>query len=147
MPVSKPPLTANAYENARRLTLRELSPKLEGFRAAPEEKLGHLDHWKNGWIGQKPGDKITFEVDASCIAVQYRKTIRRPALRAQLVLDGDTAHAAVLDGNFDEDWGDCLYLQPILHHGEQKNHTVEITILPTEDETPTEFYLMALITA
>lgn len=54
---------------------------------------------------------------------------------------------AVLDGNFDEDWGDCLYLQPILHHGEQKNHTVEITILPTEDETPTEFYLMALITA
>ena len=27
------------------------------------------------------------------------------------------------------------------------NHTVEITILSTEDETPTEFYLMALITA
>lgn len=53
----------------------------------------------------------------------------------------------LLDGNLDEDWGDCLYLQPILHHGEQKNHTVEITILPTEDETPTEFYLMALITA
>ena len=133
--------------NARRLTIREISPKLEGFRADPEEKLGHLDHWKNGWVGQKPGDKITFEVDASCIGVQYRKTIRRPALRAQLVLDGDTAHAAVLDGNFDEDWGDCLYLQPILHHGEQKAHTVEITILPTEDEAPTEFYLMALITA
>ena len=141
------PLTANAYENARRLTIRELSPKLEGFRADPEEKLGHLDHWKNGWVGQKPGDKITFEVDASCIAVQYRKTIRRPALRAQLVLDGDTAHPVLLDGNFDEDWGDCLYLQPILHHGEQKTHTVEITILPTEDKAPTEFYLMALITA
>lgn len=141
------PLTANAYENARRLTIREVSPRLEGFRADTAEKTGHLDHWKNGWLGQRPGDKITFTVDASCIAVQYRKTIRRPALRAQLVLDGDTAHAAVLDGNFDEDWGDCLYLQPILHHGEQKTHTVEITILPTEDETPTEFYLMALITA
>lgn len=141
------PLTANAYENAQRLTIREVSPKLNGFRADTAEKTGHLDHWKNGWIGQNPGDKITFTVDASCIAVQYRKTIRRPALRAQLVLDGDTAHAAVLDGNFDEDWGDCLYLQPILHHGEQKTHTVEITILPTEDETPTEFYLMALITA
>lgn len=141
------PLTANAYENAQRLTIREVSPELEGFRADPEEKLGHLDHWKNGWIGQRPGDKITFTVDASCIAVQYRKTIRRPALRAQLVLDSDTAHPVLLDGNFDEDWGDCLYLQPILHHGEQKTHTVEITILPTEDETPTEFYLMALITA
>ena len=86
-------------------------------------------------------------MDASCIAVQYPKTIRRPALRAQLVLGGDTAHATVLDGNFDEDWGDCLYLQPILHHGEQKNHTVELTILPTDTPDATEFYLMALIVA
>ena len=73
--------------------------------------------------------------------------VEQPVQFCPLCLDGDTAHAAVLDGNFDEDWGDCLYLQPILHHGEQKTHTVEITILPTEDETPTEFYLMALITA
>lgn len=141
------PLTPNAYENARRLTIRELSPKLEGFRADPEEKLGHLDHWKNGWVGRTPGSKITFSVEGSCIAVQYRKTIRRPALRAQLILDGDTAHPILLDGNFDEDWGDCLYLQPVLHHGERKTHTVEITVLPTEDENPTEFYLMALIVA
>ena len=141
------PLTANAYENARRLTIREVSPLLEGFRADTAEKTGHLDHWKNGWIGQKPGDKITFTVDASCIAVQYRKTIRRPALRAQLILDGDTAHPVLLDGNFEEDWGDCLYLQPVLHHGEKKPHTVELAILPTEDENPTEFYLMSLIAA
>ena len=141
------PLTANAYENARRLTIRDICPQLAGFRADPAEKLGHLDHWKNGWIGAAPGDKITFEVDASCIAVQYRKTIRRPALQAQLMLDGDTAHPILLDANFDEDWGDCLYLQPILHHGERKAHTVEITLLPAEATAPTEFYLMALITA
>lgn len=42
---------------------------------------------------------------------------------------------------------DCIYLQPILHHGEQKTHTVELTILPTADEDPTEFYLLALIIA
>ncbi len=141
------PLTADAYENARRLTIRDASPKLEGFRADAAEKLGHLDHWKNGWVGQRPGDKITFEVEASCIAVQYRKTIRRPALRAQLVLDGDAAHPVLLDGNFDEDWGDCLCLQPILHHGERKTHTVEITILPDTNTEQTEFYLMALVTA
>lgn len=141
------PMTANTYEHARRLTIREISPKLEGFRADPREKSGHLDHWKNGWIGKKPGDKITFSVDASCIAVQSRKTIRRPALRAQLVLDNDRAHPILLDGNFDEDWGDCLYLQPILHHGERKTHTVELTILPNTETNATEFYLMALITA
>ena len=105
------------------------------------------NHWKNGWIGQKAGDKITFAVEASCIAVQYRKTICRPALQAQLVLDGDAEHPILLDGNFEENWGDCLYLQPILHHGAHKKHTVELTILPTEDADATEFYLMALIVA
>ena len=140
-------MTANAYENARRLTIREISPKLEGFRADTAEKLGHLDHWKNGWFGCRPGDRITFAVDASCIAVQYRKTIRRPALRAQLVLDGDTALPVLLDGNLDEDWGDCLYLQPILHHGEHKTHTVELTILPADTPDAAELYLTALIAA
>ena len=53
----------------------------------------------------------------------------------------------LLDGNLDEDWGDCLYLQPVLHHGEHKTHTVELTILPTDTPDATEFYLMALIVA
>ena len=40
------PMTQNAYENARRLTIREISPELAGFRADTEEKTGHLDHFK-----------------------------------------------------------------------------------------------------
>ena len=146
-PAFPAPLTANAYESARRLTIREISPHLEGFSADTNEKLGHLDHWKNGWIGAHPGDKILFTVEASCIAVQYRRTIHRPALQAQLILDGDTTRPILLDGNFDEDWGDCLSLAPVLHHGECKSHTVEITILPTDAADATPFYLMALITA
>ncbi|MBD5458437.1 MAG: SGNH/GDSL hydrolase family protein [Lachnospiraceae bacterium] len=141
------PMTANAYENARRLTIREISPMLAGFRADTREKSGHLDHFKNGWIGKKAGDAITFEVEASCIAVQYRKTIARPAVRAELILDGDTEHKKLLDGNFEEDWGDCLYLEPILHHGEKTRHTVKIVIPETESGDNTEFYLMALIIA
>ena len=68
-------MTENAYENAKRLTIREISPKLCGFHADMEEKTGHLDHFKNGWIGKKAGDSIHFEVTASCIAVQWRKEI------------------------------------------------------------------------
>lgn len=141
------PMTANAYENARRLTIREISPVLAGFRADTREKTGHLDHFKNGWIGKRAGDAILFEVEASCIAVQYRKTIARPAVRAELILDGNAEQKVVLDGNFEEDWGDCLYLEPILHHGEKTRHTVEIVIPGTESEEDTEFYLMALIIA
>lgn len=141
------PLTANAYEYARRLTIREISPDLDGFMADTEEKTGHLDFFKNGWIGRKPGDKIVFELEAACIAVQYRKTIARPALRARLVLDGDGEHAMVLDGNFEEDWGDCLYLEPVLHHGENKKHVIEIEIMGNETKEAAPFYLLSLIVA
>lgn len=139
------PMTDNAYERARRLTIREVSPVLSGFRADAEEKTGHLDCFKNGWIGQKPGDSIRFEVEASCIAVQYRKTVRRPALSARLTLDG--GHPVFLDGNFSEDWGDCLYLEPILHHGRHGTHTVEITVADAPAGELTPFYLLSLIIA
>ena len=140
-------MTDNAYEDARRLTIQEICPKLDGFRADTEEKTGHLDHFKNGWIGNKAGDRILFEIQASCIAVQYRKTIRHPARKAELILDGDMEHPVLLDGNFDEEWGDCLYLEPVLHHGKRGRHTVEIRVLEDEYETAEPFYLMALITA
>lgn len=142
-----PPMTANAYERARRLTIRECSPVLSGFRADAEEKQSHLDCFKNGWIGQRPGDSIRFEVEAACIAVQYRKTVRHPALSAKLVLDGDKNHPVFLDGNFQEDWGDCLYLEPVLHHGWNIEHTIEITVMDSSYKSCTPFYLVALITA
>lgn len=75
-PVFPKAMTENAYENAKRLTIREISPKLCGFHADTEEKAGHLDHFKNGWIGKKAGDSIHFEVTASCSAVEKRKFIR-----------------------------------------------------------------------
>ena len=141
------PVTANAYEGARRLTIREVSPKLLGFRADTNEKMGHLDHFKNGWTGVHAGDRITFELEGSCIGIQYRKTISRPAVRAQAVLDGDAEHPVLLDGNFDEDWGDCLYIEPVLHHGEKKKHTLEITVLDDDCVGTTPFYLMSIIVA
>ena len=141
------PLTPNAYEHAQRLTIRECCPKLAGFRADTAEKTGHLDHWKNGWIGKHPCDRITSTVDAANLAVQVRRTIRRPALCAELVLDGDRTHPVFLDGNFDEDWGDCLFLTPILHHGHRATHTVELTILPCDAKDATPFYLLSLIIA
>lgn len=142
-----PARTENAYEHAARLTIREICPKLDGFRADTREKEGKTDHFKNGWTGKHAGDRIRFDIEASCIAVQYKKTIRRPAKRAELILDGDEEHMILLDGNFDEDWGDCLYLQRVLHHGKRERHRVEIRVLPDEYDTSEPFYLMALITA
>ena len=63
------------------------------------------------------------------------------------MLDGDVEHPVLLDGNFDEDWGDCLYIEPVLHHGEKKKHTLEIMVLDDESVGTTPFYLMAVIVA
>lgn len=141
------PMTANAYEHARRLTIREISPELNGFHTDTEEKKGHLDAFKNGWIGKKAGDRLTVEVEASCIAVQYRKSVAKPALSAWAVLDGDEEAAVLLDGEFDEDWGDCQYLQVILHHGSRRKYKLEIEVLPGKGEGEVPFYLMAFIIA
>ena len=47
------PLTQNAYEQAKLLTIRNSRPVLAGFRADSREKKGHLDTFKNGWMGKK----------------------------------------------------------------------------------------------
>ncbi len=86
-------------------------------------------------------------MEASSIAVQYRKTVRRPAPVATLILDGDKEHTIELNANFEEDWGDCLYLQTVLEHGEYGRHTVEITISETHEDDREVFYLVSLITA
>lgn len=141
------PLTANAYEEAKRLTIRNCTPELNGFRADTGEKMGHLDFFKNGWIGRKKRDRISFEVDCSCIAVQYRKTIRKPSPVAKLVLDRKEEESVLLDGNFEEDWGDCLYLEKVLHRGKQGKHLVEIEVVQAEETDKEPFYLLSLIIA
>lgn len=141
------PMTMNTYERARRLTIREIYPQLAGFRVDTEEKKGHLDHFKNGWIGKKSGDRILFEIEASNIAVQYRKSVKGPVALAKAFLDNDYLHPVVLDGNFEDGWGDCLYLQVLLHHGTFRKHTVEIVIDVDAQKEVIPFYLMALIVA
>ena len=146
------PLTQNSYEHAVRLTIRNCRPALFGFRADPEEKKGHLDCFKNGWTAEYVGERIHFEVEATCIAIQYRKSIRRPAPVARAIVDGDLTHATILDANFEENWGDCLYLVPVLHHSAPGFHTVEIEIIEApsaelREKSGSGFYLLSLITA
>lgn len=138
------PITANAYQNSVRYQKYNSTPKLNGFVTDTEEQRHITDIFKRGFIGKKKGDSICFEIEGTGIAVQYRKSVKHPACVAKVVLDGDEANALVLDGNFDETWGDCLYITTVAKHIEDKKHTVEITI--TEgDESMVPFYLVSVI--
>ena len=51
------PLTANAYEHANCLTIREIAPQLIGFRADTQEKTGHLDFFKTAGLVRRQATK------------------------------------------------------------------------------------------
>lgn len=138
------PLTANAYEHSRLIQIQDNEAILEGFQVDPIEKKGMLDIFKNGWTATHTNDKISFEIECSCLAVQYRKSVQQPVPKAKAVIDGDEELAVILDGNFTEDWGDCLYLEPLLHHAEKKVHRLEITVTNAENIVR-PFYLVSLI--
>lgn len=138
------PITANAYQNSVRYQVYNSKPELMGFVADTKEQWHITDIFKRGFIGTKKGDAIRFEIEGTGIAVQYRKSVKHPACVAKVVLDGDEANAMTLDGNFDETWGDCLYITTVAKHIEDKKHSVEITI--TEgDEAKVPFYLVSVI--
>ena len=138
------PITANAYQDSVRYQNYNSAPELSGFVADPEEQNHITDIFKRGFIGKKTGDSIRFEIEGTGIAVQYRKSVKHPACVAKVVLDGEEATAMELNGNFEETWGDCLYITTVAKRLEEKTHTVEITITEGE-EGMVPFYLVSVI--
>lgn len=149
-----PPVTEGCYGSAVRIqnnnwpddgTKQPVLVQTEGFAADTSPKQGFTDVFKNGWIAAHPGDTIRFYAETSELAVQYRRSVRKPAPCAKVFIDGK--EAALLDGNFEESWGDCLFLLPVLHHGERGAHKVEIEIVESAEKGETPFYLLGLIIA
>lgn len=141
----KKPLTLNRYEDSIRYQKDSGVYESHGFVPDEELQKGITDIFKKGWTAGKQGDRITFEIEGSCIGIQYRKTIHQPAPVAEVVVDGDREHAHRLDANFSETWGDKLQLDTVLEYGENKRHQVEITLVETHEEDKLPFYLSAVI--
>lgn len=141
----KPPFTADAYEDSIRYQNDSHVFVSDGFVADPSKQAQITDIFKNGWTASRKGANITFEVEGSCIGIQYRKTIQLPAPVAEVVIDDDREHAVILDANFDETWGDKLQLDTIAEHIEKKKHKVQITLTNTHEDDKLPFYLVSVI--
>ena len=144
--VTGSPYCSDMYEQATLWNITNADPALHGFMADYREKMGHLDFFKNGWIGRNDKDEIVFSLECRSIAIQYKKDVKHPAKKAYAILDGDCKNKILLDGNFEETWGDCLFLTEILHDDIKKDHELKIVV---EDQvSPAEpFYLLSIITA
>ncbi len=139
------PLTPNRYFGSVRRSSRNCDPTAVGFRKDDTEKNGVWDVFRYGWAAKSAGSRIRFEVEGWLISVQYRKYAVHPAPVARAIIDGQEEQAVILDANFDESWGDCLYLQDVLKSEERGKHIVEIIL---DIEIPEkEFYLASVITA
>lgn len=139
------PFTKNRFENTKRLNICNSQPILNGFYPDFREKKGYLDVFKNGWVGEKTGDKIMFNIEASTVAIQYRKTINKPSPIANVIINNNIKEKIILDGNFEEDWGDCLYLQKIIDTDVKEKYKIEIEIISATEEDKEPFYLLSLI--
>lgn len=136
------PLTANRYENSRRIQGREGLVNCEGFTEDLREQQGVRDVFKKGFTADG-GAFLTYRVNARKISVQYRKTICRPAPRAEVLIDG--VPAAELVSDFEETWGDCLYLQDVWEADEAAEHLVTIRITEVPEQPGAPFYFVSLI--
>ncbi|MCH5340327.1 MAG: SGNH/GDSL hydrolase family protein [Acetatifactor sp.] len=139
------PVTANAYEDSVRYQNHNSTPVLQGFAADTEPQTEFLDIFKKGFTASRKGDKITFIMTCTGIAVQYKKSVKRPAPIARVVIDGREEDAVILDANFQEDWGDCLYIDTVMRHGELKEHQVEISVVEAHENDVVPFYLVSVI--
>lgn len=139
------PITANAYENSVCYQNTNSSPKVCGFLADRKPQMGITDVFRNGWTATQKGDKISFVLECTGVAIQYRKSIRKPTPIARVIVDGNEEAAVVLDGNFQEEWGDCLYIDTVMQHMKLTKHTIEISIIEAHENDAVPFYLVSVI--
>lgn len=137
------PLTLNRYEGSRRYQNSNSVPICHGFvpDEAPQNHITEM--FRHGFTAWKKGSTIEFAVEGSCIAVQYRKSVTKPTPIAKITVDG--SHELLLDGNFKETWGDCLYLDTVAEGLEHKIHAVTVEITETHENDAVPFYLVSVI--
>lgn len=61
------------------------------------------------------------------------------------MVDGDTGSAVILDGNFEETWGDSLHLETVAEHLPYGKHHIEIELTEAHEQDKVPFYLVSVI--
>lgn len=163
------PLTANAYEHLVRIDVRSFRNDLipdgaEESRAVVqaardlvnnrtvtiERKNFTIDKtpqasirevFRNGWQTENQNAEFRIRFTGSEAAIQWRRTINKPAPVARVVVDRDEDHSILLDANFEETWGDLICLTPLLVHGKKGFHEITLRMENIPDGNRTAFYL------
>lgn len=140
------PLTLNRYETS----VRQRNDKLvltagAGYEKDMEAQPHITDIFKKGFTLSGEGAFLEFEADCTCMALQYRRTVQHPASAMRVLVNG--AEVAVLDGEFDETWGDLIALTTIFENERKSKQQVRLELFRTSKEDKLPFYLVSVITS
>lgn len=139
------PLTENAYEHCVRLQYSNSTPGKSVFVEDMTPQRDITDIFRNGWSAGEKGAYLEFAFRGTGAAVQYRRVKDGPAPIATAVVDENPETACVLDGTFDETWGDKMQLTTVAEHLPYGEHRVRIEITETHDNDKAGFYLVSVI--
>lgn len=142
------PVSENCYEDSVRIQNYNCGTAMtenDGFTVDCRPQNDIRDIFRRGWTACKKGAHIGFDIEGSCIGVQYRKSAVQPTCIARAVVDGDTEHAKILDGNFGESWGDSLHLDTVAEHLPCGKHHLDIELVGTHEDDKVPFYLVSVI--
>lgn len=139
------PLTENAYEHCVRLQYFNSTPGKSVFVEDMTPQRDITDIFRNGWSAGEKGAYLEFAFRGTGAAVQYRRVKDGPAPIATAVVDENPETACVLDGTFDETWGDKMELATIAEHLPYGEHRVRIELTETHENDKAGFYLVSLI--
>lgn len=139
------PLTENAYEHCVRLQYSNSTPGKSVFVEDMTPQRDITDIFRNGWSAGEKGAYLEFAFRGTGAAVQYRRVKDGPAPIATAVVDENPETACVLDGTFDETWGDKMQLTTVAEHLPYGEHRVRIELTETHENDKAGFYLVSLI--
>lgn len=138
-------LTENAYEHCDRMQHFNSTPEKSGFEEDMTPQHAITDIFRNGWEASEKGSYLEFTFRGTGVSAQYRRVKDGPAPIAAAVVDGDPGTVSVLDGSFDETWGDKMELTTVAEHLPYGEHRVRIEITETHDNDKAGFYLVSVI--
>ena len=142
------PISPNRYENSIKYDNRNSDPviiSMQGFKPDITPRRAVRDCFRYGYSAREEGGYAEYEVEGSCIAVQFRRTIDLPAPVARVTVDGDEDNAVILDANFDQTWGDFLALTDIYSSDRPAVHRVRLEITESHPDDKGDFYLAGII--
>ena len=112
------PLVGTTFDNGDLVDMRTVKIlENNGFKPSKDH------YWKDGFTGEKPGDKITFEIDAPTIGVIYKRS-NKPMGHARVIVDGK--QVAVLEAWFNQTWRYTPHHQIIRNQPGKHVITIEI---------------------